>query len=136
MSSCVPGTSALVGTPWNSKQRSSSTSKLPLPLIQVLNLRVMICPGSLQIPLKTPRCYIDRPLFLLFKLSSQFFCILLEVSVRMRFPGLSTDLLRHHPKELVGCLDRGIVEPGDVAAGRHRVLCVALLLHILHQLLM
>ena len=53
----------------------------------------------------------------------------------MRFPGLSTDLLRHHPKELVGCLDRGIVEPGDVAAGRHRVLCVALLLHILHQLL-
>ena len=60
----------------------------------------------------------------------------LEVSVRVWFPGgLAADLLGHHAQQLVGGLNRGVDEPGHVAAAGHRVVSVVLLLHLLHQIL-
>ena len=60
----------------------------------------------------------------------------LEVSVGVRLPGgLAADLLGHHAQQLVGGLHRGVDEPGHVAAARHRVVSVVLLLHLLHQIL-
>ena len=55
----------------------------------------------------------------------------------MGFPGrLTTDLLRHHPEQFVGCLHGGVDEAGHVAAGGDSVVSVIFFLDILHKLVM